>query len=163
MRQLQPSSKNCFVCGVENPSGLHMRFYETETDEVLANYTIPAQFQGYPGIAHGGIIAAMLDEVGSRTFFRGDPPRLVVTAKMNVRYRRPVPTGVELRLTGKRVSDNGRVCLASGQIYHPDGSLLAEAELTLVEVQPDFFGGFGPAEEQGWRVYPEADAQLEDV
>lgn len=32
-----------------------------------------------------------------------------------------------------------------------------------VEVQPDFLGGFGPAEEQGWRVYPEAYAKLEDV
>jgi uncharacterized protein (TIGR00369 family) len=136
-----------------------MCFYDTEADEVVANYTVPVQFQGYPGIAHGGIIAAMLDEVASRTYFRGVPPRLVVTAKMVVRYRRPVPVGVELRLVGKPVSDNGQVCRALGQIFHPDGTLLAEADLTLAEVQPEFFGEFPPAEEQGWRVYPDLATQ----
>lgn len=155
MMQQQPNAKHCFVCGVNNPYGLRMRFFETENEEVHARYSIPERFQGYPGIAHGGVIAAMLDEVGSRTFFRGSPPRLVVTAKMSVRYRRPVPVGVPLRLVGKKVADGGRVCQAHGQIYHPDGSLLAEADLTLTEVPPQFFGGFSTMEEEGWRVYPE--------
>lgn len=150
----QPNARNCFVCGVGNQYGLRMRFFENE-DEVHAEYSVPERFQGYPGIAHGGVIAAMLDEVGSRTFFRGDPPRFVVTAKMKVRFRRPVPIGVQLRIVGKQVADHGRVCRAQSQVYHPDGTLLAEADLTLTEVPPEFFGGFSAMEEQGWRMYGE--------
>jgi len=62
----QPSSRHCFVCGVENSAGLHMSFYDVQPGVVEAQYTVPVHFQGYPGITHGGVISAMLDEVGGR-------------------------------------------------------------------------------------------------
>jgi hypothetical protein len=52
---LQPNSRHCFVCGLENQFGLKLRFYETGPGEVTAEYTVPDQFQGYPGLVHGGI------------------------------------------------------------------------------------------------------------
>ena len=45
-----------------------------------AHHTLSAEFQGYPGVIHGGIIASMLDEVMGRVFMEGDPPRFMVTA-----------------------------------------------------------------------------------
>ncbi len=152
----QPVSRTCFVCGVENPAGLHMRFYETDTEpaQVVAEYTVPAHFQGYPGVVHGGIIASMLDEVTSRTIFRGSPTRFVVTAKLAVRYRKPVPVETPLRLTGRVVEDKGRVITVAGEILGPDGTLLAEAEATLVEVEASFFGE-ADLSESNWRVYPD--------
>lgn len=154
--KLQANARCCFVCGMENNAGLKMRFYESETlpAVVTAEYTVPHRFQGYPGIVHGGVIAAMLDEVSSRAVMRGDPPRLVVTAQMTVRYRRPVPIETPLKLTGRVVSDTGRVVKVAGEIIGPDGTLLAEADATLMEVNQKFFGGEQPLEAADWQVYP---------
>ncbi len=156
----QPVSHDCFVCGVDNPAGLHMRFYETGTDpvQVVADYTVPARYQGYPGVVHGGIIAAMLDEVTSRTIFRGDPPRFVVTARLSVRYRKPVPVETPLRLTGRVVEEKGRTITVAGEIRRVDGTLLAEADAVIVEVDPSFFGEAVLTPEK-WRVYPDQDSE----
>lgn len=138
----QPVSHDCFVCGIDNPAGLQMRFYESECEpvQVTAEYTVPAHYQGYPGVVHGGIIAAMLDEVTSRTIFRGNPPRFVVTARLTIRYRKPVPVETPLRLTGRIVEDKGKVITVAGEILDPEGILLTEAEAVIVEVEPSFFG-----------------------
>ncbi len=63
----QPTSNYCFVCGRKNPRGLYMAFYDNGRDEVYAEYTIPEDYQGYPGIVHGGVQAAILDVDHSRT------------------------------------------------------------------------------------------------
>lgn len=151
----QASSRNCFVCGEENDAGLHMHFFETEGEPliVVAEYTVPARYEGYAGVTHGGIVATMLDEVTSRTVLRGDPPRFVVTSRLSVRYRKPVPVETPLRLTGRVVKDRGRVITAVGEIRGPGDVLLAEAEATMVQVDPEFFGK-GAIDPQDWRVYP---------
>jgi acyl-coenzyme A thioesterase PaaI-like protein len=156
----QPSARQCFVCGVENPAGLHITFFETEPPEegapveTRAEITVPQQYQGYPGIVHGGIIASMLDEIASRTVFRGDPLRFVVTAKMNVRYRKPVPVEIPLKLRGWVISDRLRVVEVGGEITNARGEVLAEAEATLVEVEPGFFGDQALSSDD-WKVYPQ--------
>jgi acyl-coenzyme A thioesterase PaaI-like protein len=152
---VQPSSTNCFVCGVENEAGLHMQFYETESTpvQVTARYTVPQRYQGYPGIVHGGIIATMLDEVTSRTIFRGAPPRVVVTARLTVRYRQPVPVEKPLLLTGRVVEDKGRVIKVTGEIHDAEGTLLAEADAVLMEVDASTFADIREDEKE-WRVYP---------
>jgi acyl-coenzyme A thioesterase PaaI-like protein len=157
----QPVSRNCFVCGVENSAGLHMHFFETDSNpvEVHVDYTVPAHFQGYPGVVHGGIIATMLDEVISRTIFRGDPPRFVVTAKLSIRYRKPVPVETPLKITGRVVEDKGKVITVMGQIYGPEGVLLAEGDAVLVEVDSSFFGELGE-DAENWRVYPEDQGEV---
>jgi acyl-coenzyme A thioesterase PaaI-like protein len=159
MMKLQPSARNCFVCGVENDSGLHLRFYETEDNppQVVAHYTIQERFQGYPGVAHGGILATMLDEVTSRTVFRVDPPRFVVTARLTMRYRKPVPLGTSLKLVGRVVEDKGRVITVAGQIIDPDGVVLTEAEAVLFEVDHQQFFESGEMAQESWEIYPETD------
>jgi uncharacterized protein (TIGR00369 family) len=150
----QPSSMHCFVCGRANQFGLHMDFYQNESGEVTANITVPDQFQGYPGIVHGGIIAAMLDEVTGRSIMISNPNRFMVTAKLSIRYRKPVPIGRPLRLTGRLAADNGRVASVSGKICAEDGTLLAEAEAVLVDI-PESITTETDMEALGWRVYPD--------
>jgi uncharacterized protein (TIGR00369 family) len=150
----QPNSRHCFVCGVENDHGLGMKFYEVAPGEVQAEYTVPEHFQGYPGVVHGGVIAAMLDEVTGRAFMHGEPPRFMYTAKLSVRYRKPVPVGEPLRLVGRAGRDNGRIAEASGEIYRSDGTLLAEAEAVLVNVPEKDLDGID-LETIGWKVYPD--------
>ena len=112
----QANSRHCFVCGVENPFGLQLKFYEEEPGRVTAEIVVPDHFQGYPGVVHGGIIAAMLDEVSGRTMLRGNPPRWMVTAKLDIRYRKPVPTEKRIYLEGLAKEDNGKVAVVMGKI-----------------------------------------------
>lgn len=56
----QPNSEMCFVCGRKNPVGLYMRFHDNGETEVVSKFTVPEHYQGYPGIVHGGVLAAML-------------------------------------------------------------------------------------------------------
>jgi len=130
----QPNSNHCFVCGRDNKFGLHLEFYENAPGEVVVEYTVPEQYQGYPGVVHGGVVAAMLDEVTGRSQMGGDPPRFMFTARLNVRYHKNVPVGQPLRIIGRAGASKERTATATGQIFGPDGDLLAEAEALLINV-----------------------------
>jgi acyl-coenzyme A thioesterase PaaI-like protein len=155
MQKLQ-NSRHCFVCGVENPSGLRMKFYQSAPGEVEAHYTASEVFQGYPGVVHGGVIASMLDEVTGRALMDppGSPTRFMVTAQLSIRYRKPVPVGQPLRLVGHAGERRGRVAKARGEIFGPDGSLLVEADAVLVDIPPDGLKEMDHAA-LGWKVYPD--------
>jgi len=148
----QPNSRHCFVCGLANNIGLQMKFYETAPGEVTAEYTVPAHYQGYPGVVHGGIVAAMLDEVCGRSHMGGDPPRFMYTARLDIRYRKNVPVEQPLRLVGRAGKSKRRTATASGEIYGPDGSLLAEAQAVLIDIPEDVIDTVD-LEALGWKVY----------
>lgn len=156
LAQQQPNSQHCFVCGVSNPVGLKLRFFETGPGEITAEYTAPEHFQGYPGVVHGGIVAAMLDEVAGRVHMGGDPTRFMYTARLDIRYRKNVPVGKPLRLMGKAGRVKRRSATATSQIFGPDGDLLAEAEALLVDV-PEEVLQTADLEALGWRVYSDAE------
>ncbi len=149
----QPNSRMCFACGLENPAGLHLHFYDNGHDEVLSDFTINPNHQGYPGIAQGGIVAAILDEVGGRTMMIGDPMRLFMTAKMEIKYRQPVPVGVPLRAVGRLIKLKARLATARAEIRSGD-QVLAEAELLLSRVPVEVFN-LSDADKIGWKVYQE--------
>lgn len=150
----QPNSKDCFVCGLENPFGLHLHFYDDGQGRVSAEYSVHERFQGYPGIVHGGIIASMLDEVVGRTLMAGDPNHFFVSAKLTIRYRNAVPTCQPLKLSGWLIKDRGRTALAKAELRLPDGSIGAEAEAILVDA-PFQIADDMDLDALGWRVYPE--------
>jgi acyl-coenzyme A thioesterase PaaI-like protein len=83
------------VCGRENPVGLKVSWdQDPEAGEIRGRVTVPAHFNGYPGVTHGGIVGALLDETAGRTILMdGGFEDLMVTAKLEVVYRRPTPTG----------------------------------------------------------------------
>ncbi len=153
-RSKQPSSLHCFVCGVENPAGLHLTFYDQPDGTVVSEITVSDRYQGYPGVVHGGITASMLDEVAGRSAMQGDTTRLMVTAKLEVRYRKPIPIGQPLRLVGRLKERRGRLTAVHGEVQLPDGSVGAEAEALLSDT-PDVFAGAEDFQRIGWRVYPD--------
>lgn len=153
----QPNSSFCFVCGLDNPVGLKLEFYETGPDEVTAHYTPGKDYAGYPGVLHGGIVASILDEVGGRVVMIGDHTGFMLTAKMEVKYRTPTPIGQRLAVVGRLLKRRGRLAVAHAEIQLPDGSVTAEAELTLAEL-PDEFRVDGDVEALGWKVYPDGEA-----
>jgi acyl-coenzyme A thioesterase PaaI-like protein len=141
----------CFACGLENPVGLRLAFYSVGPNEVEAEYNIPDHFQGYPGVAHGGIVAALLDEAVGRTAMIEDPNHFTVTGTLEIHYRRPIPVGERLRLVGRRLRSTGRITQARAQLSLPDGSVAAEAKAILIDAS---FGVERP-EELGWKVAPD--------
>jgi uncharacterized protein (TIGR00369 family) len=151
----QASSRNCFVCGVENRFGLGMKFYNVEPGRVVAEIVVPSQFQGYPGVVHGGIVAAMLDEVSGRTVLQGEIPRWMVTAKLEVRYRRPIPVGQKLSLEGTIKEDKGKVVVVAGSIFDEQRKILAEAEAILMDMPRQDLNSIEIIQPDDWKVYPD--------
>ena len=153
----QPNSKMCFICGLENPIGLHLHIYETEPGAVESTYLAPDHFQGYPGVLHGGIVAAIVDEIAGRSLMGNDPmnPRFMFTAKMEVKYRRNVPVGKELKIIGRAGKSRGKSAEAWAGIYDVEtNELLAEGNVLLIDVPTEQFDR-SRLNELGWKVYPD--------
>lgn len=149
----QPNSDYCFVCGRKNPHGLHMTFYDNGQDMVLAEYTVPDAYQGYPGVVHGGVVSAMLDEAVGRVALIGDHHHFMMTVKMQVKFRHPVPVAVPLRIIGEVVKMRGRIGQAIGRVELPDGIIAAEAELVLADLPPELRRtDQTDLEALGWRI-----------
>ena len=155
--QLQPNSRHCFVCGIENEHGLHLRFYETADGEVTVWTTVPDHFQGYPRIVHGGIVASLVDEALGRVHIGpADDPRFMFTAKISVNYRKPVPTGRPIRIVAQAVKRKHRTATSVCAIYGPESELLVEADAVLINI-PKEMRDDANLEDLGWKIYSETE------
>lgn len=151
MENKQPNSDYCFVCGRKNPRGLYMRFYDNGRDEVVSDYLVSDDFQSYPGIVHGGVVAAMLDEAVCRVAMIGDHHHFMMSVKIEVKYRHPVPTGQPLSIVGRAVRLRGRLGKAVGEIILPDGKVAAESTMILADVPNDLLR-HANLDALGWRI-----------
>jgi uncharacterized protein (TIGR00369 family) len=137
----------CYACGPHNPGGLRLRFEPLGSDGARATVTLAAHLQGYRGIAHGGIVMLLLDEVMAHA--SGNAGDKVVTAAVAVRFRAPVPLGVPLTLEGYVRSRRGKILRVEGFVRDAAGALLASAEgsfASLGPVEPGRFGNFAAPE-----------------
>ena len=150
--QKQPNSQMCFVCGIENPIGLKMAFYQDAEGRVAAKFTPGDEHQGYPGVVHGGIVTAMLDETLGRLAIAAE--RWMVTGRINIRFRQPIPIGETLTVVGEVVTWKKRVLEARGEIRLADGQVGAEATGTFLEIPPEQAEGMEEAL-AFWRVVPD--------
>lgn len=152
MLKKQPNSRMCFVCGVENPIGLKAAFYEDGEGRVVGEITPREEHQGYPGVLHGGIAATLLDEVAGRVMT--GLGLWMATAKLEIRYKQPVPIGKPCTVIGEKVRLRGRALEAHAEIRLEDGSVAVEADglyLRLPDERVEAFQrdlGF-------WRVAPD--------
>jgi acyl-coenzyme A thioesterase PaaI-like protein len=147
----------CFICGLENPVGLHLHIYETEPGVVETSYIAPEHFQGYPGVLHGGIVGAIIDEIAGRALMGSDPmnPRFMFTARLEVKYRKNVPIGKQLKILGKALKSKARSAEAWAGIYDAaSDELLAEGTALLMNAPEEQFDT-SRLGELGWKVYPE--------
>lgn len=133
MSALQPSYQRCFVCGLGNPIGLQARFYD-EAEQVVSEVTPCADHRGYPGLVHGGVLTALLDEAMSRAAYRLG--HWTYSAKIEIRFRRHVALGEPLRVSARLLRDRGRFVEAEGTIALPDGVIATEGRGLYVKL-PD--------------------------
>jgi acyl-coenzyme A thioesterase PaaI-like protein len=87
----------CFACGQLNVHGLRLELH-AQGDRCWTELAVPATFQGWEGITHGGVVSAILDEVMAWSLIGAD--RLGFTARLEVDFKRPVPVGRPIRAEG---------------------------------------------------------------
>jgi len=126
----------CWGCG-DNPVGLRLPLPAAEgLTDYEAFFSFDERHQGGPGIAHGGLVAAALDEaVGLLATWYAFP---TVTARIFVRFRLPVPINTELQLRATIDDARGRRIRAAASITDGDAPL-AEARAALLHVPLEHF------------------------
>ncbi|MBA2285603.1 MAG: PaaI family thioesterase [Ktedonobacteraceae bacterium] len=129
--------QRCFVCGQRNPYGLHLVFRREEST-IVADFQPREEHQGFPGVIHGGIVAAVLDEALGRTSLLSEHPQWTMTGRLEVRYRRYVPYGPLLRVRALLGKERRSMFQASGVISLADDeqAVLAEAQGTFMALPP---------------------------
>jgi uncharacterized protein (TIGR00369 family) len=122
---------NCFACGPSNPIGMHVHFDRVPDSEgAIARVTLAPEYQGWRGIAHGGIIMALLDEAMAHA--AGFAGHRGVTASVNVRFRRPVPLEQPVEVRGRVTWRRRNVLGVDATIVDASGAVLAHAEGNFV-------------------------------
>jgi uncharacterized protein (TIGR00369 family) len=126
------SYSHCFVCGMDNPAGLRVRFFRAGKDEAVASCEPDRVFAGYHGLLHGGVASTLLDEIMIKAVLARS--KLAVTARMTVNYHKPVPLGTMLTLRGRIRNQRGRIFETEGWLTDPQGTKLVSASGTYVVV-----------------------------
>ena len=129
----------CFGCSPRNERGLRMVFHELAPGEIECRYTAETHWCGAPNVVHGGVQAALLDEVlgvAAHSGAGGDEDRHIVTAEFRLRYRRPVPSGAPLFVRGRLVRTEGRDYFVEGEIADAEGRVLTAAEARWRRIGP---------------------------
>lgn len=139
MRRL-PDHGPCFVCGTENPASMGFVF-SLGDDLLVAEGTLTRAMQGPPGHAHGGSLAAVMDEAMGRLLW--ELGHRVVAARLEFDYRAPTPLGAPLRVEARMGAMRRRSIPTTARILLPDGTVTVEAKGVFVEMGDAFFEKFG--------------------
>jgi uncharacterized protein (TIGR00369 family) len=144
---------NCFGCSPNNDKGLQLKF-ELDGEEVVARWNPQRWAEGYRNVLHGGIQAALLDEVCSWVV-QSLCKTVGVTTSMEISYRKAVViSDGDIMLKARLIEQNSRMAFVDGKLYSNDGTVCATAKckfflFPLEKAMADF-------------EYPGGDAFFED-
>lgn len=134
--RLPPHHDHCLACGPENPHGHHLVVHR-HGKEVHATHVFDERHVGAPGIAHGGAVATVVDDLfGFLLYLTGAP---AVTRQIEVRYDAPVLLGVAYDLVASVVRQEGRKLFVEAEARAPSGQLVVSATALFLQVSPDHF------------------------
>jgi uncharacterized protein (TIGR00369 family) len=123
--RLEPNPTNkCFGCGGDNAGGMKLTFEQDNVNRrIVGRFVLGERYQGGGGMAHGGIIATLLDEaMGKVCRFRDVR---AVTAELTVEYLKPVSVAQEIVVEGHEAELKGRNLFLVGEIRNAEGVVLA--------------------------------------
>ncbi len=148
----QPNSRMCFVCGIENPIGLNLRFYTDDAGRCVTHFQPRPEHQGYPGHLHGGLISTLLDEAMGRVLAHQNV--WAMTGRLEIKFAKPVPLDQELTIVGELTRSRSRAYEARGEIRLPDGAILVEGSGLYIRI-PDEVVEQAKSELDFWEVIPD--------
>jgi acyl-coenzyme A thioesterase PaaI-like protein len=140
--------QRCFACGRRNPYGIHMVFRQ-EDNTIVSDFSPREEYQGFPGMLHGGIVAVVLDEALNRTSLLAEHPTWTMTGRLDIRYRRYVPYGPLLRVRAMLGMQRGRMVQASGKL-----TLAEDESVIFAEAQGSFMTLDAAALDEVAKDYP---------
>lgn len=123
------------VTGKANPLGVAADITR-EGDVAVLRVTLGPAFEGAPGRAHGGVVAALIDEVMGFVLSINATP--AYTGRLAVTYRAPTPLGVEIEMRARLHSRHGRKLRIEADAHHGT-TLLAHGEGLFIAVDPESF------------------------
>jgi acyl-coenzyme A thioesterase PaaI-like protein len=129
----QPPPRLCYACGSANDHGLHMQF-RLEGDRTICDYEPVAFQQGYPGRMHGGVVTTMIDEAMGWAVYHAR--EWGATARLNVRFRKPVPLQDPLRIEAWIINSRGRLIELRAEVRGSGDELLAEGDGVFMKLDP---------------------------
>jgi acyl-coenzyme A thioesterase PaaI-like protein len=119
----------CFGCGQQNLFGLQLELERRSGGGVAGRFFVKQDHQGPPGYAHGGVLAAALDEAMSLVLH--DQGTYALTGGLEVELKAPAPVGSFVELEAGRESQDGRKLILTATASGEDGEL-ASARGTFV-------------------------------
>jgi len=128
---------DCVVSGLANPMGIAIRA-ERQGDDAVARVRLGAAFEGAPGRAHGGVVAAIFDDTMGFVLTMQQTPAF--TARLGISYLAPTPMHEEIEFRARIRERNGRKLVITGAAHH-GGACIAEAEGLFIAIPPERFGG----------------------
>ena len=123
------------VSGRSSPWGLDIRVHR-EGDEVVARCTLGAAHEGAPGRSHGGIVAALFDDVYGFVLTINAQPAF--TGELKVRYQAGTPIGVPLECRVRMTGREGRKILMSGELTAGE-QVVATSTAVFIAIDPEMF------------------------
>jgi len=105
---------NCIICGQHNPYSLGLKFYKNETGKVFSTFKGNKYLQGYNGIMHGGVIAALLDSVMVNCLSLNGVNGY--TCELKIRYKKAVPYNSILYLESEIVYVRNKIFGLSSRV-----------------------------------------------
>jgi acyl-coenzyme A thioesterase PaaI-like protein len=115
---------SCFVCGKDNKDGLQLHIERNGHKGVKTEFVARHRYRGWANYLHGGVIGLIFDELlGWNARYLGYD---AMTARMEVRYRRPIPLGSRVIFQGIVEKESRKVLEMRTHAYLEDGSLAAE-------------------------------------
>jgi acyl-coenzyme A thioesterase PaaI-like protein len=119
-----------FVSGDPTGGRFRVRYYRDVDGALVARVWFGPETEGPPGHAHGGAIAAVLDEVlGLAAWAAG---YAIVVGKLNIHFQKLLPLRTVVQVDSSIVSAEGRKVLVRGRIHGPDGLTFAEADCLCI-------------------------------
>lgn len=135
----QRNSKMCIICGLDNEYGVKAPFYTMEDGSVMTVFKYQDKHQSYPGRVHGGLITAMLDEMGLRSLWAKQLSEETygVTMSLDTKYRKPVPYDETLIGRGIIVKDTSKFFVTESSIMDRKGNILANGTINYIKLPVD--------------------------
>ncbi len=115
----------CFACGKDNPFGLKLKFYK-DNNWVIAEFIPHENYQGYPGILHGGITTTLMDEAMAKALYLMDIVALSV--KIEVHFKKKIEIGEKVRVKAKLLEQKRKIFILTSHIENEQGEIKAEAK-----------------------------------
>lgn len=130
--------RGSFVSGDPEGDRLRVAYFQRDADgRLVGRAWFGPGAQGPPGHAHGGSIAAVLDEaMGAAAWLSG---HLVVAARLDTNFRKMLPLGTDATMEAWIVGVEGKKVSAHGRLLAADGTVFAEADGLFIELDPERF------------------------